>query len=306
MGRVVVVGSVNVDLVAFGERIPSDGETLTGTRFEVYDGGKGANQAVMAAHLGAPTALVGCIGDDDLGQRALRHLTAQHLELQALRTVAGTSTGVALINVAANGANAITVVPGANGVVNVNDVLAADIAADDVVVVVLEIPLGVGAAALAMARGSGARSVLTPAPVPAGGLSSAFDGVLDIVVLNESELVALGGAAELFGNGASTVIVTQGAAGALLIDRTGEHRQLPTPPPVVAVDTTGAGDAFAGALAAGLLAGRSIIDAATSAIKVATITVTKPGAQASYPMHGDLPAALQVDFTFSRAEKGNT
>jgi ribokinase len=302
MGRVVVVGSINVDLVAFADRIPADGETLTGSRFDMYDGGKGANQAVMAARLGAPTALVGCIGDDDFGQRAARHLAAQGLWLPALRTVSAVCTGVALINVAANGANAITVVPGANGELTGDDVRGANIANDDVVVVVLEIPLAVAAAALAAARAVGARSVLTPAPVPDGGLPASFDGVLDTVVLNEVELRALGGAESLFAFGARAVIVTQGADGAAIVDPSGHQRQLP-PPPVV---TTGAGDAFSGALAAGLVAGRLLDDAAASAIQVATITVTRPGAQASYPQVGELPTALQEHFTFSHAAKGNT
>jgi ribokinase len=295
MTRVVVVGSINIDLVAFGERIPADGETLNGSRFEVFDGGKGANQAVMAAHLGVPTALIGCIGDDDLGQRARRHLSAQALELQSLRTVDGVSTGVALINVAANGANAIMVVPGANGLVTPDDVVAANICSDDVVVVVLEIPLPTAAAALQQAKLAGATSVLTPAPVPAGGLPADFDGVLDIVVLNETELAALGGHDALLSMGARAVVVTRGERGASVADRAG-WRDLPPPPSVDVVDTTGAGDSFSGALAAGLLRGRSIDGAASTAVQIATITVTKAGAQASYPLLNELPQYLQAGF----------
>jgi ribokinase len=291
--EVVVVGSINVDLVTFADHIPTDGETITGTRFEVFDGGKGANQAVMAARLGAQVAMIGCVGDDDFGRRARATLAADGLDLSSVRTVSGVSTGVAPITVAANGANAIVVIPGANAALVGDDLGVLKDATAKVVVGVLEVPAAVVADAMRTAIAQGARAVLTPAPVPAEGLAEHFSGALDIVVPNHHELVALGGAQALLDLGANAVIVTRGADGATVIDRHGE-RPTPPPPPVEVVDTTGAGDAFSGSLAVALARGISIDDAAAYAVQVAAITVTKPGAQASYPTADQLPSHLRL------------
>jgi ribokinase len=315
--RVIVVGSLNIDLVAHADVLPSPGETVTGARFSRHHGGKGGNQAVAAARLGAATAFVGAVGDDAFGEEARAALAAEGIDLSALRTVAA-ATGVALILVDARGENLIAVASGANAGVTAEDVRAglALLAprAGDVVLVGHEIPTAAARAALVAADAAGATSILNPAP--AVGLDRSTFGLADILTPNRSELAALAAAdarrigrpgrvgerpetaaAALLnpnseGEGVrQAVIVTLGDAGAVVVRRSGGPVDLAAPR-VKAVDAVGAGDAFNGALAAGLATGLDLESAARRAIAAAALSTTQAGAREGLPTAAELQASL--------------
>jgi ribokinase len=285
---VVVVGSANVDLVAYVDRAPEAGETVMGSRFVVAMGGKGANQAVMAARLGAGVAFVGCVGDDPYGEVIRAHLAAEGIDVAALAVVPG-SSGVAPIWVDREGTNRIVVVAGANAALTPGRAAATVSAAEDVAVVVgqLEVPIEATAAAFAAARARGAVTVLNPAPALPPG--DELLGLCDWVIPNEPEFALLTGtdpaddkavAAYAAGLGAG-VAVTRGPAGALICPPAGDPVRVPAPV-VEAVDTTGAGDAFVGAFAVALARGADPVAAATLACRCAATSVTTPGTQGSY------------------------
>jgi len=284
-GSVLVVGSVNVDLVVTTERLPRPGETVTGGRFARHGGGKGANQAVAAARAGAHVRFVGAVGDDDLGAEALAGLDAEGVDVSAVARLPGETTGVALIAVDAEGRNQIAVASGANARVDAGIVDAAlggaALAAGDVCLVGFEVPdAAVGAAAAAAGR-AGARAVLDPAPardLPAG----LPPGV--VLTPNTLEAEALtgerdpGGAARaLHARTGAPVLVTLGADGALLVD--GDTATTIPAPPVDVVDTTGAGDVLCGALAAALAAGEALEDAVRGAVRAASASARTAGAR---------------------------
>lgn len=315
--RVIVVGSVNIDLVATADRLPAPGETVTGATFARHHGGKGGNQAVAAARLGATTAFVGAVGDDAFGVEARAALAAEGIDLAAVRTLPG-ATGVALILVDARGENLIAVASGANAGLTADDVVAAFATlapqSGDIILVGHEIPTATTKAALRAARQAGATTILNPAP--ATGLDrSVFDDT-DILTPNRGELAALVGddirrvgragraserpeiaAAALLernseGDGVRrAVIVTLGAAGAVVVGRDRQPLDLPAPT-VTAVDSVGAGDAFNGALAAGLAAGLTLEGAAGRAIAAAALSTTRPGAREGMPTANELEALL--------------
>ncbi|MEY3019794.1 MAG: ribokinase [Actinomycetota bacterium] len=295
--HVLVVGSANIDLVVTLERAPAAGETVVGEGFATHFGGKGANQAVMARRLGGRVELVGCLGDDVHGRLTRDELGRLGVGLEHVRAVAGEPTGVAQIQVEPDGTNRIVVVPGANARLRPDD--AAEAVRDArpaVVVAQFEVPQSAILAAFAAARAVGATTVLNPAPAmrPEPGLL----GLTDWLVPNETEFALLSGApmgsveddalvafarAEALG-----LVVTLGERGVVLVDLADGAEGSATPqrigaPVVDAVDTTGAGDAFVGAFAVGLAAGRSAAAAARVAIACAAESVTRPGAQASYP-----------------------
>lgn len=299
--RVVVVGSVNADLLAQVDLHPAPGETVLGRSLAVLPGGKGANQAVAAARLGAHTAFVGAVGTDEFAEPALAGLRSAGVDLAALTTVDG-PTGIALVTVAAGGENAIVVIPGANGRM---DAAAVDahrglIAGAAVVVVQGEIPR---AGVEAVAASAGGRLIVNLAPV----IEVAPDVLraADPLVVNEHEaalvLAALAGsgsaptmdrpedeqrvAEDLLRHGVRSLVLTVGARGALVADASGCVR-VPAPR-VTAVDTTGAGDAFVGALAHRLALGDPLVDAARFAARVGAYAVGGPGAQPSYPTASD-------------------
>jgi ribokinase len=303
-GRVIVVGSVNVDLVASGERLPAAGETVTGGTFSRHHGGKGGNQAVAAARLGATTAFVGAVGDDDLGGEAREALVAEGVDVGGLSVVSG-PTGVALILVDARGENLISVASGANALMTPELVRAALArlrpTSGDVVLVGHEIPTVAVRAALEAAREAGATTILNPAP--AGGIDRSTFGLADVLTPNRGELAAIaaddaarvgragsaGGAPEVLaqalldansqGPGVrQAVVVTLGAGGALLVRRGRPAIGLPTPA-ITAIDSVGAGDAFNGALAAGLAAGLDLDEAALRAVAAAAVSTTRAGAR---------------------------
>jgi ribokinase len=302
---IAVVGSCNVDLVAYVDRAPAAGETVLGQRFETGFGGKGANQAVMAARLGAEVWMIGALGDDLYAETTLRNFAEQGVDTGGVARVAG-SSGVAPIWVEADGSNRIIVVPGANGLVDAAEVAAAVEALSrvDVALGQLEIPQAATAAGLAAARARGAVTILNPAP--AAPLDDALLAVTDWLVPNEGELLAL---ARLAGVGPGTnpeaappeaatpdsdqlfaevadrlsvrLVVTLGPAGAALV-LDGTVTRSPAPE-VDAVDTTGAGDAFVGAFAVGLGLGFDPASAVRLGVACASDSVTRRGTQASFP-----------------------
>ncbi len=319
-GRVVVVGSVNVDLVLRAERLPVPGETVTGGVFERHDGGKGANQAVAAARLGRPTLFIGALGDDAFGHEARRVLEREGVDTSAVRTIPGQATGVALILVDRQGENLIAVASGANGLLDGPSVREAlgrlGSLRGDVVLVSHEIPTATVREALRIARAEGALTILNPAP--AAGLDRSTLGLADFLTPNRSELAALTAAetrragrrqgagkdpaqlareliepsAEGPGVG-QAVIVTLGSAGALLVRAERPDQPIEVPAfKVRPLDTTGAGDAFNGALAAGLAAGRSLEEAVRRAVVAGALATTRVGAREGMPSAAELEAAL--------------
>lgn len=282
--RVVVVGSVNADLVTFVQRLPAPGETVVGGRFERYWGGKGANQAVAARRFGAHVSLVSAVGDDDLGVAAVEALESEGVDVSGVAHLPGCATGVALIVVDASGQNQIAVASGANLAVEADgiDVLLAE-GPPGVVLTNFEVPDAAVAAAVQAARAAGWVAVVNPAPARAIPAEIRGSGV--ILTPNEHELESIAGpgppenAARSLAAEVTTgpVAVTLGAAGALLLDVDTTTR---VPAPVVTPrDTTGAGDVFNGVLAAALAEGRPLVEAVRLAVSAASFAVEIPGAR---------------------------
>jgi ribokinase len=289
---VVVVGSINADLVIRVDRRPGWGETVLGSDLATFPGGKGANQAVAAARLGARTALVGKLGADGHGALLRESLRRDGVDLAHI-TEAAVPTGVALITVGPDGDNSIIVSAGANARLGEADVAAAArlIGAAGVVCLQLEIPLPAVLAAARAAR----RLVLNLSPP--SRVPPALLALCDPLVVNEHEAAFLLGegrpgspaeqAAALLGLGPRTVVVTLGADGAVVAEAAGVTA-VPSPQ-VEVVDTTGAGDAFTGALAWRLARGDELTAAAAFAARVGAAAVRRPGAQSSYPRHPEVP-----------------
>ncbi|MFC8922030.1 ribokinase [Cellulosimicrobium sp. NPDC057127] len=297
-GRVVVVGSANVDVVVDVPRHPHGGETVLGGELRRAPGGKGANQAVAAAHAGgATTALVGALGDDD-GARLLRaSLARAGVATEAVRTVPGAS-GTALITVSPDGENAIVVAPGANSHVVVDDAAHDLLAAAGVVLAQLEIPVETVVAA-AGARRAGVPFVLNAAP--SRELPDVLWREIDVLVVNEHEAADLAGAgsdADPAGLAGAllarvpSVVVTLGGDGCLVARRGAEAVRLPGRR-VDVVDTTGAGDTFCGVLAAELARGADLVAAARVAGAAGALAVTRHGAQDAVPARDEVLAAAQ-------------
>ncbi|MBE1592082.1 ribokinase [Nonomuraea angiospora] len=281
---VVVVGSANADLVVQVERHPAPGETVLGSQPAVHPGGKGANQAVAAARLGARVALLGRVGADGHGRLLRESLERDGVDLGHLRDTAAAS-GIAMIAVGPRGDNSIIVAPGANARLTEGDVLDAAplLRSAPVVSLQLEIPLPAVLAAARLAR----RAVLNLSPAVA--VPDELLALCDPLVVNEHEAALLLGAPgeperqarELLARGPRSVVITLGADGAVVAED-GVVQAVPSPR-VAAVDTTGAGDAFTGALAWRLAAGEPLTEAAAFAARVGAAAVRRPGAQDSYP-----------------------
>ncbi|MGH3321062.1 MAG: ribokinase [Streptosporangiaceae bacterium] len=298
-GRVVVVGSINADLVVRVEHHPRPGETVLGGDVHRYPGGKGDNQAVAAARLGADVAFVGCVGSDEAGGMLAANLRDAGVDPRTLRVDDGAPSGVALIDVEAAGENTIVVSPGANMRVAPGHVDAAFDALGDVAVACLqcELPPETVHHAARAAAGRGVRVVLNaapPMPLEADVLS-----VCDPLVVNVHEAAYLLGGSVREGDGGAertverlrrrgprSVVVTLGKGGAVGHDRRGVFR-LPAPA-VEALDTTGAGDAFTGALAARLAEGSDLREATAFAVKVGAAAVRAHGAQGSFPTRDEI------------------
>jgi ribokinase len=303
MGRVFVAGSINMDVVATADRHPRIGETVAGNQVLYFPGGKGANQAVAAARLGAPTTLIGRLGKDAFGEELKAFLGDQGIDLGLLRDTPEAHTGTAIITVA-NADNTIVVIPGANGHVSAGDSAAAPLAKGDIAVSQFEIPSPAIHALFRKARAAGATTILNPAPAIEFG-AELLD-LVDILILNESELGLLArldlrdtddtarfveAARTLRGERNMIACVTLGKRGVIAIG-TGtplivEGRA------VKAVDTTGAGDCFVGAVAAQLAAGKSIVDALHYANTAASICVQRLGAAPSMPSAAEVQAFLK-------------
>ncbi|MDQ4053604.1 MAG: ribokinase [Actinomycetota bacterium] len=294
---VVVVGSANLDLIASLPAIPAPGETVLATDRESRAGGKGLNQAVAAARAAARTLLVGAVGDDEAAGLLLREAEGAGIDTSLLRRVPGRS-GTAWIMVQADGENAIVVDSGANAdLVALTDAERAVVGAAKVVVAQLETPLSAVAEAATVAREAGARFVLNAAPVT--DLDPSLLGAVDVLVVNQREALQLSGSAEpdqsarvLFALVRGAVVVTLGGDGCLLADASGSR----SVPGVVAqvVDTTGAGDAFTGVLAAALAAGADLDSACDRAVVAGALAVERAGAVPSIPTAAEVDARLEA------------
>ncbi|MGY2959110.1 ribokinase [Pseudomonas sp. TE36184] len=296
--KVVVVGSLNMDLVTRACRLPRAGETLIGQSFSTVPGGKGANQAVASARLGAEVAMIGCVGSDAYGVQLRDALLVEGIDCQAVSRVDG-SSGVALIVVDDSSQNAIVIVAGSNGELTPASLQAADavLQAADVIVCQLEVPLETVGYALKRGRELGKTVILNPAPA-SGPLPAQWYASIDYLIPNESEATALSGvtvdsldsaklaAAQLIKAGAAKVIITLGAQGALFSD--GNRVEHLAAPNVKAVDTTAAGDTFVGGFAAALAHGKSEAEAIRFGQVAAALSVTRAGAQPSIPTLHDV------------------
>ncbi len=299
---VVVVGSLNMDLVARSPHIPQPGETIIGGKLYMLPGGKGANQAVAAARLGAPTAMVGKVGQDAFATPLLENLAAAKIDHSFVQQDATSATGVALIVVDDAGENSIVVTPGANHNLSPADVMAAEtaIAGAKVLLLQLEVPLETVCKAAQLAQAHGVTVILNPAP--AQTLPPELLNAVDILIPNETETEILTGmpvnnrteaeaaAAKLRGRGVATVILTLGSKGALLVD--GSQSVLVPPFNIIPVDTTAAGDAFVGGLAVALAEGKSLPEAVRWGNAAGALAATKLGAQPSLPDRETLTAKL--------------
>lgn len=304
--RITVVGSMNTDLVIRAPHLPAVGETVTGGEFATFPGGKGANQAVAAARLGARVAMVGCIGGDGFGRQLADGLRRDGIDVTHVRVDAESASGTALITVDPRGQNTIVVAPGANWRLTAEDAAGAGalIAESSILLLQLEVPMDAVLAAAHLAHSRGVRVVLDPAPAPRQPLPRELYRLVDVLNPNEGEAEALSGvavtdehaagiaSADLLREGARAVVIKLGARGAFVHDGTRSE----TVPGICveAVDTTAAGDAFAGALAVGLAEGKDLIDAVYFANAAGALSVTRHGAQPSMPSRAEVDAFAQA------------
>ena len=301
--QVIIAGSINMDVVARAPRHPLIGETILGRELRFLPGGKGANQAVAAAKLGARVRLIGKLGQDGFGDDLERFLTAQAVDLRHLRRTTAASTGTALIVVADSSDNTIVIVPGANDCLDPDDLVEVEIRSGDVLVSQFEIPAKTIERFFASGRSAGARTILNPAPAKRG-----LDDLLslaDVLVVNETELAFLLGldqpaslptaaiadhARRLRTSREQILVVTLGANGALAL--AGDQVIEVPGRQVEAIDTTGAGDCFVGALAARLAGGAALANALHYANLAASLCVQRLGAGTSMPTAGEVSDAV--------------
>ncbi len=297
---IIVIGSINLDLIASVERLPDPGETVAGDAFKTAPGGKGANQALAAARAGAKVRMVGAVGKDNFATEALALLRDGKIDLSGVGETFA-STGTALIMVADDGENVIAVVPGANDSVVTGDLSKAFMKKGDVVLLQQEIPLQTVEAALDAARAAGAVTVLNTAPFRAE--AAAFLGKADYVVANETEFDLYGQALSLSGRDrparmrdyagktGRTIVVTLGGDGVLAA--TPADLLMVPALSITPVDTVGAGDTFCGYFAAGLSSGLPLDQALARAAAAGSLACLKPGAQPAIPLAKDVDVALQ-------------
>jgi ribokinase len=307
MAKIVVVGSFNMDLTSYLERLPRPGETVHGSRFQTGPGGKGSNQAVAAARLDAQITFVGRVGVDTFGDAAIAIWQREGIDTRYVIRDSEVATGVAPIFVDEHTAeNVVAVILGANNALSAEDVdrAEAEIASAGALLTQLELPLAAVQRALQLAKQRGVTTILNPAPAPAEALPQAVLRLVDYLTPNESELDTLcaqSGAASLstveakarslLTSDDQTVIVTLGAQGAQYVRRSGTA-VIPGFR-VKAVDTTGAGDAFNGGFTVGLTEGKSLEDAIRFGHATAALSVTKPGTASSMPQRAEVEAFLR-------------
>jgi len=304
--RITVVGSLNTDLVIRAPHLPAPGETVAGGEFATFPGGKGANQAVAAARLGAQVAMVGCVGGDDFGRRLADGLHRDGVDVTHVCADEGSASGTALITVDPGGQNTIVVAPGANWRLTPDDIARAEPLIKDsaVLLLQLEIPMDAVLTAARLASAHGVRVVLDPAPAPSHPLPAELLRLVDVINPNETEARALtkvavtdeqaagSAAAHLLTQGVRAVVIKLGARGAFVHD--GRRTAMVPGIRVDAIDTTAAGDAFAGALAVGLAEGKDLIDAVHFANAAGALSVTRRGAQPSMPSRAEVDAFAQA------------
>ncbi len=303
MGRVLVGGAINTDLVATTPRAPDRGETVSGTGFAIYGGGKGANQAVAVARSGAQVAIVGGVGDDTFGRDRLADLNAERIGTGTVQTVVGQPSGVALITIERGGDNRIVYVPGATLALD-PELVASGIGEEPIAVLLLTLELApeVVDQLVERARRDGATVILNATPEPEGA-ARLLDRI-DVLVVNESEALALRGddlaagddeweriGRDLVAQGPTAVVLTIGADGAVLVTREQASR-IPAIP-VDVVDTTGAGDTLCGALSASLARGQSLEEAVRHGVVAGSLACTRHGAQPSIPTLAQIQRLIQ-------------
>ena len=293
MSRVHVVGSINQDIVVEAARHPRPGETVVATTLRTHPGGKGANQAVAAVRAGAAATLMGCVGDDAAGRELLSVIQAAGVDCSAVRVITGVPTGTGFITLAA-GENTIVVVSGANALVTPELSARVEFVPGDVCVAQLETPVETTADAFRRARAVGATTIFNPAPADA--VPGALLALADILVVNAHEFASVFGVPLVTCLLAETTPVTEQFQGALIATRGadgvviwngGSPVRIPGVP-VPVVDSTGAGDCFVGYLAAGIVRGLSLEEAAHLANRAAAISVTRHGAISSIPKASEL------------------
>lgn len=298
---ITVVGSINLDLIATVDRLPKPGETVPGDGFSTAPGGKGANQALAAARAGSRVRMIGGVGKDSFADEALDLLRGSGVDLGLVRE-SHAATGIALILVEEAGENVIAIVPGANGSVAPGDVAAAGIAADEHVMLQLEIPLATVDAALDAARAAGATSVLNTAPFRAEAASLLAKA--DHVIANETEFDLYADALRLAGDSREqrmldfvetsgrTIVVTLGGDGVVAaLPSSGLVRAKGLT--ITPIDTVGAGDTFCGYFAAAIADGLALQEALRRAAVAGSLACLKPGAQPSIPLAAEVDAALE-------------
>ena len=293
---IIVLGSVNVDLVIRGLRLPAPGETVLGGEFYQAHGGKGANQAVAAARAsGQPVTFIAAVGDDAFGTQAREQFAREKLDCRYVRTVGGQPTGVALILVDQHGENLISVASGANVELGPDDVdrVPEEVFRDaKVFLTCLESPLETVRRGLIRARDAGLTTILNPAPADPRIVAADMLSLVDVITPNEGEASLLAetsdgeqAAARLREEGCGACAVTLGSRGCLVVEESETRVEACR---VAAIDATAAGDAFNGALAVALAEGRPLVEAARWATRAAAVAVTRPGAQPSLPTREEI------------------
>jgi ribokinase len=298
-GRVLTAGSINTDLVAHVRRAPERGETVTGSRFAIFGGGKGANQTLASVRSGAPTSILGAVGDDDFGRQRLADLERDGVDCEGVVVSNKASSGVALITIEEDGDNRIAYVPGATLTIPPNLAIEAiNRVRPTAIMMTLELPRETLQTLITEGRRSGAVVILNATPEPA--LAAALAIQADVLIVNETEALELLGwgkdernwesaASALRELGPQNVIITLGAEGAYVL---ANEVTLISPPKVDVVDTTGAGDAFCGAFAAQIAKGAEIEHAARAGVVAGALAVTKFGAQPSQPYWSEIALHL--------------
>ena len=296
---IFVIGSINTDMVAMTEVLPSPGETVMGGEFMMTAGGKGANQAVAAARMGGDVTMIGRLGNDVFAEQSIKRLKSENINCEFITKDTEKASGVALISVDQNGENHIVVAPGANETLTKEHLgsVLSQIPDNALVMMQLEIPLESVVSVIEFCKKSDKKIILDPAP--ATNFTPEFTKSLYMITPNETEATALTGvkikdlrdvkkaAIKLLGSGPQYVLITMGANGVYLASQNDEFEYI-TSPKVTTIDSTAAGDCFNGTLAVSLSQGLSVFEAAKKACRAASISVTRKGAQDSMPFINEL------------------